>query len=273
MYYITETPLLFFFFFSGCPRLDWLGIAGPSLLSLSPLFRLSFSSSFFKKIFWKILKKLSLFFCVGDSTFLSFLCVVVYIRSWFPPPPSSSCHQFRFLLLFHFFSFRRDGVAVVQLEKTQEPKEKRKRHDEVREWGGRVSTVDTIQSILTFRRAPSLYKSSDGRKRRTFSFVVPDEKKEKKNICRRQSWIINGTDRRTRGEGPNLGGIDPPAPLRLYTPPHGQRSAAYYITRERKEEPGGKLCSGFSWLHDVQWGGKKKREMKGFFQDDTLSRH
>lgn len=47
-------------------------------------------------------------------------------------------------------------------------------------------------------------------------------------------------------EKANLGGIDPPAPLRLYTPPYGQLSAAYYITRERKEEPGGKLCSGFS---------------------------
>jgi hypothetical protein len=75
------------------------------------------------------IKKLSLFFCVGDSTFLSFLSSSYISGRDFPPffqlssvPFSSS---------FHFFSFRCDGVAVVQLEKTQEPKEKR--HDEVRE--------------------------------------------------------------------------------------------------------------------------------------------
>lgn len=124
-----------------------------------------------------------------------------------PPTPSSSCHQFRFLLLFHFFSFRRDGVAVVQLEKTQEPKEKRKRHDEVREWGGRVSTVDTIQSILTFRRAPSLYKSSDGRKRRTFSFVVPDEKKEKKTSADDKVELLMEQTGELEEKAPTLGAL------------------------------------------------------------------
>lgn len=95
----------------------------------------------------------------------------------------------------------------MQLEKTQEPKEKRKRHDEVREWGGRVSTVDTIQSILTFRRAPSLYKSSDGRKRRTFSFVVPDEKKEKKTSADDKVELLMEQTGELEEKAPTLGAL------------------------------------------------------------------
>ncbi len=126
-------------------------------------------------------------------------------------PPSSSCHQFRFLL-FHFFSFRCDGVAVVQLEKTQEPKEKR--HDEVREWGAclnrRHNPVNTHLPPRTISRQIQRWK-----KTKNIFICRPPMKRKKEDICRRQSWIINGTDRRTRGEGQPWGhrSTSPPPPI------------------------------------------------------------